>query len=508
MLGVCLAALLAVTTARADPRSPADARVALERQRSRYAEALDRASWRREDPSLNAVADEVTVEALAVLDDAPGLDGEVRTLVREAAGAALGPWLRQRGVTGDSLLGAWLRAHDDPSLLAALGPRDPFSRLALAQEVVLDRPDLAAELIEEGLRNANPRMGDFCAVAAAIPAPRRRALATITAQAPHGELFADCLALIASEPALRLALARRTLAELARTPTQLAGIFSSLSAPFDDRVWPVVAAALVLPDVPAPVARRLLDGLERQGADLSWIGSLAMLPRVAPMIHTEHPAVARLFALLDRRTRGAVWRALPVPDRARAASLAASPALPHDVTDDVVRDVALSAPRDPSRALAALRAIAVTASGGGFEGRVTVRLLLSWIEALERAARCGDDACLRGLLRDATDEAASRAAWLLGAQGLATLPHDDARALVRRLVMDVPIFEPGPLVGRFVEPSSLARVVFGTLRACPASLSGLSSVEVFGITTYDDPIAAWRVTFALRCRDARPARNP
>ena len=78
VLGVCLAALLGVTSADADPRAPAEARVALERQRSRFAEALDRASWRRDDPSLRAVADEVTVEALSVLDDAPGLDGEVR----------------------------------------------------------------------------------------------------------------------------------------------------------------------------------------------------------------------------------------------------------------------------------------------------------------------------------------------------------------------------------------------------------------------------------------------
>ena len=508
MLGVCLAALLGVTSADADPRTPAEARVALERQRSRYAEALDRASWRRDDPALRAVADEVTIEALSVLDDAPGLDGEVRTLLRDAAGAALGPWLRQRGVSGDTLLGAWLREHDEPTLLTALGPHDPYSRLALAQEVVLQRPELAAELIEDGLRNANPRMGDFCAVAAAVPEPRRRALAALAAQSPHVELFADCLALVASEPSQRLPLARRTLAELERSPARPAGILSALAVPFDDLIWPIVATALVLPDVPPPIARRLSAGVARRASDLSWMGALAMLPRVAPWIRTDHPAVGALLAEIDRRTPGSLWRVMPVPDRARAASLAATPALTHDVTDDAVREVALSAPRDPARAIAALRAIAATASNGGFEGRVTVRLLLSWIEALERVARCTDDACLRGLVRDATDETASRAAWLLGAQGIAALPPEDARALVRRLVMEVPIFEPGPSATRLVEPSSLSRVVFGTLRACPSSLSGLSSIALFGIATYDDPVSAWRTAFSLRCRDARAARAP
>jgi hypothetical protein len=501
--------LLGASAARADPRTPAEARVALERQRSRYAQALDRASWRRDDPSVRAVADEVTAEALATLDDAPALDGEVRTLVREAAGAALGPWLRQRGVMGDTLLGAWLRGHDDPGLMATLGPRDPYARLALAQELVLDRPELVADFVGEGIRTPNPRMGDFCAVALALPDVRRRELATLVANTPRGELFADCLALISSHPPLRLALARRALAELERPPpAQPPGSPALFGSVFDDVAWPVAAAALVAGDVPEALTRRMLAAMTRRGGELSWTGALAMLSRVAPSLRPEHPRVAAVLAEIDRRTPGSIWRVMPIPDRARAAALAASPSITHDPSDDAVRDVALAAPRDPTRAVAALRSVAVSASNGDFNGRVTVRLLLAWIEALERAARCNDEVCLRALVRDASDETAARAASLLGPQALATMPEGDASALVRRLVMEVPVFEPLPSATHLVESSSLARVVYGSLRVCPVSLAGLGEIAPFGLATWDDAVAPWRRAFALRCRDARPPRAP
>lgn len=506
---LCLAALFVVRPAAADPRSPSEARVALDRARARYAEALDRASYRVDDPALRAVADEVTVEALSVLEDAPGLDNEVRTLLREAAGAALGPWLRQRSVVGDALLAPWLREHDDPAMASTLTPHDPLSRLVVAQEVALRRPELAAELITDGIRASNPRLGEFCAVAAALPEPRRRELATLASSAPHAELFGECLALIATQPSLRLSLAHRALSELERAPVaQGLAIPMLLGSQIDDVSWPIVAAVLVAPDIPLALSRRIATTIARRGADLSWTGALAMLESVAPSLRSEHPAVASLLSEIDRRTPGSIWRVLPVPDRSRVTALAATPVLERGASDDTVREVALSAPRDGARAVATLRAAVSSAASGGFDGRVSVRSLLAWIESLERTARCEDDACLRHLVRDAADETAARAAWLLGAQGLTALPTDDARALVRRLVMEVPVFDAGPSATRLVEASSLARVVYGTLRACPASLAGLSVSAQFGFATYGDPVAPWRRAFALRCRDARAARSP
>ena len=89
------------------------------------------------------------------------------------------------------------------------------------------------------------------------------------------------------------------------------------------------------------------------------------------------------------------------------------------------------------------------------------------------------------------------------AQGLATLPDDDARALVRRLVMDAPHADIGSLAGlRLASSTWLARVVFARVEGCPPSLAGLASLAQWSGAIVDDPEAPWRRAFALRCRDA------
>ena len=502
MVRLVAAALLCAAPALADPMSPAEARVALERHRARYAEALDAAAWRRDAPAVRAVADEVTGEALALLEVAPGLYGEVSTLVRDAAGAPLGPWIAQHTAAADALLGAWLRDHDDPALLAAVAPRDPSARLAIAQEVALTRPVLAAELVADGLRASNPRLGDYCAVANALPDAQRRTLAALAWQASRVELFADCLVLVAAHPALRRDLALRALAELERPPPEpslaAGAVIGSLG---DELSWPLVTAAVVTPAVAPALASRLRAAIARRD-DLAWSGALSSLARVAPWLQLGHPASARLFDEVERASPGARSRVELTPARARVTL----PVAPR--SDAAARHLALATPRDGSvAAVAALRAVGANAAQRAYDGRVTLAALDAWIEALERAARCADDACLRALVRDGGDETAARAAWLLGPQRLAALPADDARALVRRLALEVPVYGPGPAPPRLVESSSLARVVYGGLSACPDALRGLASVEPFDVAQYDDPVAPWRRAFAARCH-ARAVVRP
>ena len=211
-----LAALAAAPSARADPASDAATALAVYDAHGRFAEALAGSGWRRDDPRVRAAADEATGVALPALEEAGALRDEARELAREAAGAPLGHWLRRPENARDGLLAAWLREHPDADLEATAHRRAPHERVVIALAVAARRPALAASLLRTVLRGDDHHHAEACAAAMALPAPLRREFAASATAREHRLRSPHCLALYASLPAQRAALAREAAATLAR----------------------------------------------------------------------------------------------------------------------------------------------------------------------------------------------------------------------------------------------------------------------------------------------------
>lgn len=489
-----LAALAAAPLARADPASDAAAALSLYDAHRRYAEALARSGWRRDDPRVRAAADEATGVALPALEAVGALRDEARELAREAAGAPLGAWLRRPENARDGLLAAWLREHPDADLEAAAHHRAPHERVAIALAVAARRPALAASLLRTVLRGDDDHHAEACAAAMALPAPLRREFASSAAAREHRLRSAHCLALYASVPAQRGALAREAAATLARRSDG------------DEALWATMAAFVALPAAPPALAASLTAAVDRYAADDLSPGYVDAVAHVGPWVARAHPRVAAALTHLETRRGSPAASLLPlrvgVADERRLAwlwSLVGDVRHLADERDDTVTQFALALPhRGDVEARAAEALTRARARLPAYGGRGAVGRLDAWSDAIARVRGCAADACLREVVASGTSEAAARALVVLGARSLASA--ETGRAVVERMSVE----RAGPRVQGLVPSdgeSVFGVVVFALGADCPEALRPIAGLETSWGPYPHDVASSWRASFVARCAE-------
>jgi hypothetical protein len=510
LLALALASVLASPrTARADPPDAAAIAVEVATARERYHRALDEARWNRDAPAVRALADELTDPLLEHFERPSALRDELRALLIDLDGEALGPWItRHHALLDTGLVGAWLRRHDDPELLAQ-SLRAGASLRDLLPWVARYRPQRAPGLLSDARRQLSLHDAEVvCASALLLPDARLREFVD-SAQSDLDSLpvgSAPCVAALASHPAGRQALATRLSAALQppRGSTALRGVI------FEQGVSPslAVAALLLLPTAHAPVAQRAFDRIPAQTsspAGVFWRSQfISDLARVAPHLAYENPRVATaLRRLLDGPVRGV--RLVPLLVRLRDAALL--PALLDETASmrapsslglaSAVALLGATTPNNPAsvaRASAALREVRGRVRAYNVHD-VTVAQVDLWLDALDATARCHDAACLRALLTTGGDASAARAAWVLGPAGLAELDERDATALVRRVVLRSHPPPPNTPDEVSIAEATLAVFVLPTLRGCPPRLRALTMTPPLRL------LREWQDAFERQCRD-------
>jgi hypothetical protein len=493
--------VLFATIAQANPRSVEEATVAFDRLRSRYAQSLSDAQWQRDDPRVRAVANDVTEEALAIGEEVPSLMAEVRVLVGDAGGDALGPWLERHGVSGDPLLASWLRNHDDVALYQRLRPRDERGRIHLAAEVLFTRPVFAAELAVEGLSTSPGIGGAWCFLGLALPTAQRTLVLRALATQPLAATFGHCLALQSLDATARIDLARRTVAELTREPN-----------PNDDesRAWPLVGAALTLPSMTPMQAARVLHVVESDDRRIDWPTASFELARAMPYIASENPRVLRVLAQALHRSPVAFARRLPYVSRALLAQLHRMRPQPNGTTalrdEALLLETALTASRGPE-STGLLRSLMTLRSRLRGANDATLQRVDDWCDALEATEHC-DDQCLQNLTVHAGETTAARAVWILGSRGLAQAPIEIHRALVNRLVFQTAPDEGVVRPSMLPSASTLAAVFYAVAQTCHPEWRGLAMRAPTEIEAWIDPSGTWRMKLGARCRDTVQLRVP
>ncbi len=462
-----LLALLSVLLVPDAVSDPAVAAVSLADVRARFARALDAAGWDRSRPEVDSLADTLTAEALAIGTEVPALRAEAEQVAADLQGAPLGAYLHNNPYVRPFLVAGYLARHDDRALAEAL-PLDAMSAagpgylLALA---AVGSP-AAGPLLAAWYRDARPRPGGrawICRAALELrPTDAQPVVDAVTAAVAltgPSDDAPDCLAVLARSRAGR----RWLSAALARgVPGHAA--------------WPVAAALLLDGTDPVPAAvPRSLDAVlpSPQGTPEETDFNVRMARYIEAMASALDPDSPRVVRDLRRVAEGigpvAAAHLAPALLRTRDPSLLAS-AL--DTLGDARTEphyLALSllavgvllpahAPVVQARAVATLQNLQEQIRAFSIYG-FSPRAVEQWVDALEATDRCRDNACLYHLLTDGTDEAAARAAALLGPRGLSALPEPVAAAVVRRVVLrDTP----------WLTASVLTQV-----RGCPTGLRGL-----------------------------------
>jgi hypothetical protein len=496
--------VLFASIAHANPRSVEEATVACDRLRSRYAQSLSDAQWQRDDPRVRAVANDVTEEALALGEEVSSLMAEVRVLVGDAGGDALGPWLQQHGVSGDPLLASWLRTHDDAALYQRLRPRDERGRLHLAAEVLFTRPVFAAELTVEGISTSPGIGGGWCFLGLALPTAQRTLVLHALATQPLAATFGHCLALQSLDATSRIDLARRTFTELTRE-----------RRPNDDEstAWPLVGAALTLPSMTAAQAARVLHAIESDDGRIDWPTASFELARAMPYVVSEHPRVLRLLAQALHRSPVVFARRLPYVSRTLLAQvhrlLPRSNEQPNNTSlrnESLLLETALTVSRGPE-STALLRSLLAMRSRLRGANDATLQRIDDWCDALEATENC-DVQCLQHLTVHASDTTAARAVWVLGSRGLAQAPLEIHRALVNRLVFQTAPDEGGVRPSMLPGTSMLASVFYSVAQTCHPAWRGLAMRAPTEVESWIDPGGPWRMKLGARCRDTMQLSVP
>jgi len=487
-----LAALAAAPSARADPASDAATALAVYDAHGRFAEALAGSGWRRDDPRVRAAADEATGVALPALEEAGALRDEARELAREAAGAPLGHWLRRPENARDGLLAAWLREHPDADLEATAHRRAPHERVVIALAVAARRPALAASLLRTVLRGDDHHHAEACAAAMALPAPLRREFAASATAREHRLRSPHCLALYASLPAQRAALAREAAATLARRSDG------------DEALWATMAAFVTLPAAPPALAAALAAAVDRYAADDLSPGYLDAVALVGPWVAVAQPRVAAALTRLEARHGSPVASLLPLRvaagDERRLAwlwSLVGDVRHLADDRDDTVTRFALAVPHRGDVEARAVEALTrARARLPAYGGRGAVGRLDAWTDAIARVRGCVDDSCLREVVASGTSEAAARALVVLGARSLASA--ETARAVVGRMAVERAGRRVPGLVPSDGE-SVFGVVVFALGADCPEGLRPIAGMETSWGPFPHDVASSWRASFMARC---------
>ena len=497
-------------TARADPPDVATIAVEIAAARERYHRALDEARWNRDAPAVRALADELTDPLLEHLERPSAVRDELRALLIDLDGEALGPWItRHHALLDVGLVGTWLRRHDDPELLAQ-SLRTGASLRDLLPRIARYRPQRALGPLSDARRQLTVHDAEVvCASALLLPDARLREFMDST-QSELDSLpvtSSPCVAALASHPAGRQALAARLASALQppRGPTALRGVI------FEQGVSPslAVAALMLLPTAHAPLAQRALDRIPAQTtspAGSFWQSQFVSdLARVAPHLAYENPRVAAaLRRLLVGTARGV--RLLPLLVRLRDAALL--PALLDETASmrapsslglaSAVALLGATTPNNPAsvaRSTAALREVRGRVRAYNVHD-VSVAQVDLWLDALDATARCHDNVCLRALVTTGSEASAARAAWLLGPAGLAELDDRDAATLVRRVVLQSHPSPPNTPDEVSITEATLGLFVLPTLRGCPPRLRGLTMTPTLRL------LREWQDAFERQCRDA------
>jgi hypothetical protein len=495
------------------PADALDATVAAQSEahaaRVAWRQGLAAAHYRRDDPAVEALAEQLTDTLVPRWYDAPFARPELIEALEPIAGRALGPLAESAAY---AFLPAFLRSGRGDDLLVA-----PSHSLRAAEALLPVAPDRAAAHLRDAIgAQLSMHWGAWCTLALALPAAHRDALTDrfVEADPPPLDAHAACQLLRALSPRHRGALVRQLRDDPTgalpdhRTATVPAGASLGLRHPWGDPtpVWPLVAAVGLHGTAHAAFAADLLRRAlapERMTPD-RWARLGDALGTALPALPLDDAPVGRALRVVVEApdntavaplapvllARGDAWAALwarrvlqgPL---GREGELPAALLLAGALTADT------SADRQAlDNVLGSLRATL----GPYALRRVTAAQVDLWREALPRVAACTQPACLYALLREGSDEAAARAAARLGGDGLAALPAEVAHAVVARVVET-----PGE--------SALATVVFTRLRGCPAAFRGLLSYRrEVGLLAREPrpPLHRWRERLARRCAARAP----